>query len=140
MWDRYESDRYQTRFYNTDYLDAYREFRSRDTDHLSTSANGPDIATISTRVRFTETFAVPGDDGTRTIRTQGVLWDIRPVHGSAVWRAVGTLVEPPDAVGTFTGRVTAGSKITQFHNAPLPDVLSDDTFVAVVCAAAVGPR
>ena len=49
---------------------------------------------------------MPGDDRTRTIITQGVLWDIRSAQGAAVWRAVGTLVEPPDAVGTFSGHVT----------------------------------
>ncbi len=77
LWARGESDRYQTRYYNEDYLDSYREFRTHDIDYLSTSPTGPATATITTNVRFDEPFAVPGDDQTRTIITHGVLWDIR---------------------------------------------------------------
>ena len=138
LWARGESDRYQTRYYNQDYLDSYREFRTNDIDYLATSPTGPPTATISTNVRFNESFAVPGDDRTRTINSQGILWDIRSAQGSAVWRAVGTLVEPPDAVGTFSGHVTAGTRTTHYENVPLPDVLSDDTFVGAICAAALG--
>lgn len=138
IWARGESHRYQTRYYNQDYLDFHREFRTRDTDYFSTSPTGPATATISTNVSFSETFATPGDDSTRTIVSNGVLWDIRSAQGSAVWRAIGTLVEPPDAVGTFSGHVTTGSHTTRFDSAPLPEVLSDDTFVAAVCTAAVG--
>ncbi|KQU64134.1 hypothetical protein [Phycicoccus sp. Root101] len=136
VWARGESDRYQTRYYNRDYLDSRREFRTRDIDFLRTSPTGPATATISTNVRFAETFAVPGDDTTRTIVSDGVLWDIRPAAGPAVWRAVGTLVEPPDSGATFSGHVTAGSQTTRYENAPLTEVLSDDTFIAAVCAAA----
>ena len=138
LWARTESDRYQTRYYNEDYLDSHREFRTNDIDFLSTSPTGPAVATISTNVRFHEWFAVPGDDRTRTIITQGLLWDIRSAQGSAVWRAVGTLVEPPDAVGTFSGHVTAGSSTTQYEDAPLGVVLSDETFVGAVCWATTG--
>ena len=136
LWARGESDRFQTRYYNEDYLDVFREFRTNDIDYLSTSPTGPATATISTNVRFEDSFAVPGDDGTLTITTQGLLWDIRPAQGSAVWRAVGTLVEPPDGVGRFSGHVTSGARTTRFEDAPLPEVLSDDTFVAAVCTAA----
>ena len=113
-----------------------REFRTNDIDYLATSPTGPATATISTNVRFNETFAVPGDDRTRTIITHGLLWDIRSIQGSAAWRAVGTLVEPPDGVGKFTGHVTDGARTTQYVDAPLGDVLSDDTFIGAVCAAA----
>jgi hypothetical protein len=136
LWARGESDRYQTRYYNNEYLDSYREFRTNDIDYLATSPTGPATATISTNVRFNETFAVPGDDRTRTIITHGLLWDIRSTQGSAAWRAVGTLVEPPDGVGKFTGHVTDGARTTQYVDAPLGDVLSDDTFIGAVCAAA----
>jgi len=138
LWVRGTSDRYQTRFYNKDYLDFYRKFRTDDVDYLGTSPIGPAKATISTKVRFWETFAVPGDDRTRTVTTQGLLWYIRSTHAGAVWRAVGTLVEPPDAVGTFSGYVTTAGRTTRFVNTPLPEVLSDDTFVAEVCAAMSG--
>jgi hypothetical protein len=138
LWARGESDRYQTRYYNEDYLDTFREFRTHDIDYLSTSPEGPATATISTNVRYETPFAVPGDDQTRTIISHGLLWDIRSVQGPAVWRAVGTLVEPPDAVGTFSGHVTDGSTTTRYEDTPLPEVLSDDTFIAAVCAAATG--
>ena len=138
LWANTRSDRYQTRYYNEDYRIAYSEFRSNDIDYLSTSSTGPAMATISTNVRFSETFAVPGDDRTRTIITDGALWDIRSSQGAAAWRAVGTLVEPPDAVGTFTGHVTAAGKTTRFVDTPLPEVLSDETFVSAVCEAVTG--
>ncbi|GAA2167986.1 hypothetical protein FHX52_3852 [Humibacillus xanthopallidus] len=140
LWANGTSDRFQTRYYNKDYLDTYREFRTNDIDQLSTSPTGPATATISTNVRFSEPFAVPGDDQTRTITTEGVLWDIRSSQGAAVWRAVGRLVEPPDAVGTFSGHVTAAGKTTRFVDAPLPEVLSDETFVSAVCAAVTGSK
>lgn len=139
LWVSGRSDRYQTRYYNEDYLDSYREFRTNDIDYLSTSPTGPVMATISANVRFEEPFAVPGDDRTRTIITHGVPWDIRPVNGPAVWRAVGTLVEPPEGVGTFTGHVTDGSTTTRLVDAPLPEVLNDDDFVEMVCTAVLGP-
>jgi hypothetical protein len=138
LWSRGESDRYQTRHYNADYLDSHREFRTNDVDYLATSPKGPATATISTTLRFSELFAVPGDDRTRTIISDGILWDIRPSRGAATWRAVGTLVEPPGEVGTFSGHVTAGGVTTRFDDAPLSDVLSDDGFVAAVCAATTG--
>ena len=138
LWSHTRSDRYQTRYYNEDYVIAYSEFRTNDSDYLSTSPTGPAMATISTNVRFSEPYAVPGDARTRTIITDGALWDIRSSQGAAVWRAVGTLIEPPDAVGTFSGHVTAAGKTTSFVDTPITEVLSDDTFVAVVCAAVTG--
>jgi hypothetical protein len=138
IWTKGTSDRYQTRYYNEDYLDSYREFRTNDIDYLSTSSTGPALATISTNVRFSEPFAVPGDDRTRTIITEGALWDIRSSQGAAVWRAVGTLVERPDTVGTFSGHVTAAGQTTRFIDTPLPEVLSDETFVSAVCEAVTG--
>ena len=136
LWGRTEIDRYQTRYYDTDYLDSHREFRTKNVDHLATTPTGPDVVTITTNVRFKETFAVPGDDSTRTIVSHGIGWDIRPARGPAVWRAVGTVVESPDGDGTFSGMVTSSSGNTRYQDAPLPDVLSDDTFVAAVCEAA----
>ena len=96
------------------------------------------MATISTNVRFSLPLAVPGEARTLTVITDGVLWDIRSSQGAAVWRAVGTLVEPPDAVGTFSGHVTADGTTTRFVDTPLPEVLSDETFVSAVCEAVAG--
>ena len=47
-------------------------FRTKDIDYLSTSPSGPATATISANTRFDEPFAVPGDDSTYTVITQGV--------------------------------------------------------------------
>jgi hypothetical protein len=67
-------------------------------------------------MRFDEPFAVPGDDTTFTIITDGVIWDIRSVHGPAIFRAVGTLVEPPGEQGTFTGHVTVDGVTTSYDS------------------------
>lgn len=139
VWNRYVSDRYQTRYYNHDYLDYYREFRTNDTDYFSTSPTGPATATITVNVRFQSPFAVLGDDQTRTILTQGVLMDIRSVNGPAVFRVVGNAIEPPGEPGTFTGHVTVGSTTTRYVDAPLSEALgSDDDFFERVCAAVLG--
>lgn len=139
VWGNYVSDRYQTRYYNHDYLDYYREFRTNDTDYLSTSPTGPATATISVNVRFQSPFDVPGDDQTRTIHTQGVLMGIRSVNGPAVFRAVGSSIEPPGEVGTFTGHVTVEGTTTRYVNAPLDQALSYDDFFEMACAAVLGP-
>jgi hypothetical protein len=127
-----------TRYYGWDYLNYDRRFWTNDIDYLSTTAGGPATATISTTVRFAEPFAVPGDGSTFTVITDGVIWDIRSAHGAALFRAVGTLVEPPGEVGTFTGHVTDHGITTRYTNAPLPQVLSDDEFVQLVCEAVTG--
>jgi len=78
---------------------------------------------------------VPGDDTTITVVTVGTLWDIRPAVGPAVFRAVRTLVEPPDAGPTFTGHVTTGGVTMRYDDAPLEAFFSDDLFVEWVCQA-----
>ncbi len=138
VYVRTVSDRYSTRYYDHDYLNYDRHFRLNDVDYLSTSPNGPATAAISATAQFDEPFAVRGDDSTRTIITNGVLWDIRSSTGRAVFRAVGTLVEPPDAEGTFTGHATADGVTTVYDDAPLSEVLPDDAFVDYVCRAVTG--
>jgi hypothetical protein len=130
--------RRQTRFYDWNYLNYDRSFETNDVDWFSTSPAGPATGSIATTIRFKEHFGVPGDDTTRTIVSDGVLYDIRAADGPALWRAVGTLVEPPGEVGTFTGRVTDHGVSTPYVDAPFPQVLPDDTFVSVVCEAATG--
>jgi len=138
VYVRTVSDRYTTRYYNHDYLNYDRHFRLNDIDYLSTSPTGPATATISANVRFDEPFAVPGDASTLTIISQGVLWDIRSSTGRAIFRAVGTLVEPPGEVGTFTGHTTVDGVTTAYDDASLSLVLSDDAFVDYVCRAVTG--
>jgi hypothetical protein len=128
-------DRWTTRYYNLDYLNYDRWFRSHDVDYLSTAATGPATATISANVRFREPFAIPGDDSTFTVISSGTLWDIRSAGGKPIFRAVGTLVEPPDAGPTFTGHVTVDGVTTTYDDAPLESFFSDDAFVGWVCRA-----
>lgn len=132
------SHRYSTRFYDHDYLNYDRRVRQDDVDYLSTSPGGPATATISARTRFREPFAVPGDESTRTIITHGVPWDIRSATGRAIFRAVGTLVEPPDEMGTFTGHTTVDGVTTRYVDAPLSEVLPEDAFLDYVCRAVTG--
>jgi hypothetical protein len=136
LWGSRSEDRYQTRYYDHDYLNYYRDFRTNDADYFSTSPTGPATATISSTVRFFETFDVPGDDQTLTITTEGVLWDLRSSHGSALFRVVGTLVEPYNATPTFSGQVTVNGESTRYNNAPLEEFLTEEFFVAAVCQAA----
>ena len=138
IYNRFVSHRYQTRYYDHDYLNYDRDFRSRDTDYFSPAPGGPATSTISTNVRFAEPFAVPGDDSTFTVITSGTIWDIRPVEGPALFRAVGTLVEPPDAEGRFTGQVTREGVSVRYDGAPLSVVLPDEDFVDYVCRATTG--
>jgi hypothetical protein len=135
---RLESDRVSTRYYGHDYLNYDRRVRIDDTDYLSTSPAGPAMGTISTHGSFREPFAVPGDESTRTIVTHGTIWDIRPVGGPAIFRAVGTLVEPPDGTSSFTGHVTVDGVTTTYDGVPYKSFLSDDQFVSYVCRAATG--
>ena len=138
VYNARDERRRQTRFYDWNYLNYYRSFESKDVDWFSTSPDGPATGSIGVTVRFTEHFAVPGDDSTLTIVSDGVLYDIRPALGAPLWRAVGTLVEPPGEVGTFTGHVTDHGVTTRYVDASFADVLTDETFVSAVCEAATG--
>ncbi|RYB96275.1 hypothetical protein EUA06_01450 [Nocardioides glacieisoli] len=135
---RYVSDRYTTRYYDQDYLGYYRTFRTDDVDQLSTSPGGPATGTIESRTRFAETYAVPGDDSTFTIVTTGTIWDIRTLGRPSIFRAVGTLVEPPGEAGTFTGQVFRDGVPTRYEDAPLDVVLPEQDFFDFVCRAATG--
>ena len=135
VYGAYREDRWTTRYYNTDYLNYDRQFRTHNVDYLSTSDAGPATATIQTDARFREPFEVPGDDSTFTIITTGTILDIRSVGRDPIFRAVGTLVEPPDAAPTFTGHVTVDGVSTSYNDAPLDSFLSDDALVRYLCRA-----
>lgn len=94
-------DRWTTRYYNADYLNYDRRFRSHDVDYLSTSPAGPATATIKANTSFREPFAVPGDFSTVTVITRSTIWDVRSVGGDPIFRAVGTLVEPPAVLSSM---------------------------------------
>lgn len=130
--------RHSTRFYDHDYLNYDRRVRMVNTDLVGTSPTGEATGVVSTRGRFFEPFAVPGGASTFTIVTIGEILEIRPVDGPALFRAVGTLVEPPGEMGTFTGHVTADGVTTRYDDAPLDAVLPGEAFLAYVCRAATG--
>jgi hypothetical protein len=138
LFGRTVSYRHQTRYYSHDYLQYDARFRQKDIDYVSTSPEGPATATITAHSRFFEPFAVPGDFSTATIITIGTPWDIRPVTGPAVFRAVGTTVEPPGEIGTFAGQVTRDGVSTRYEDAPLDVVLPEEDFFDNVCRAATG--
>lgn len=130
--------RRSTRYYDWFHLNYDRYVHQNDVDELSTSPTGPATATITAKSRFREPFAVPGDPSTITVITEGVPLDIRPAQGAAVLRMVGTVVESPGQVGTFTGHLTDHGVTTRYENAPLPEVVSDEEFVSAVCEAVTG--
>ena len=138
LHNRFVSDRWSTRYYDHDYLNYDRSVRSHDVDFFSTTPGGPATATITTRTRFFEPFAVPGDDSTRTIVTSGTIWDVRGAGGASLLRTVGTLVEPPGEVGTFTGHVTRDGVTTRYEDAPLDEASPEGELFATVCRAATG--
>ena len=136
LWNSRVEHRYQTRYYDHDYLNYDRTFRTNDVDYFSTSPIGPATATIKANIRFVEPFAVRGDDQTVTVISHGTLWDIRSTQGAAVFRAVGTLVEPYDAPPTFSGHLTVEGVTTTYRNAPLDAIIDDASFFGWVCEAA----
>ena len=138
LHNRFVSYRHQTRYYDHDYLNYDRHFRSRDVDYFGTTVGGPTTATITTNVRFDEPFGVRGDDSTVTIITTGTIWDIRPVEGPALVRVVGTVVEPPGEVGTFSGHVTREGVTIHHEDTPLDEVMPEEYFLETVCRAATG--
>ncbi|MCY7363824.1 MAG: hypothetical protein LH469_00635 [Frankiaceae bacterium] len=138
LWNTFTSDRYQTRYYDQDYRNVDRSFRTKDTDFLSTSPTGQGAATIDTHVRFTEPFAAPGDDTTRTIISSGTILEVRPVTGPALLRIVGTLVEPWNASATFSGNITVDGVTTRYADVPYDSVFTFELFADAVCRAATG--
>jgi hypothetical protein len=82
-------------------------------------------------VRCSETLDVPGDDESLTIKTNGVLRDLRSSQGSAIFRAVGTLVDPYDATPTFSGQANLEGESIQYDDEPLETFPSDEFLVEV---------
>ena len=135
LYSRFTSDRYQTRYYDLDYRNYFRRFRTTDLDEMSTSPEGPVTATIRGQVRFVETFDVPGDDSTRTITSIGTLWDVRRVDGAPLLHVVGISVEPYNGAATFSGWITTGGGTEHYRDVSL-DVPIELFFVAVCDATA----
>ncbi len=133
MYSRYTSDRYQTRYYDHDYRNYLRRFRSTDLDEMSTSPEGTVTATIRTRVRYFATFDVPGDDGTQTFTATGTIWEVRHADGARLLSVVGTSVEPYNGPATFSGRITTASGTEHYQNVSLDVPI--ELFVVAVCDA-----
>ena len=131
-----EEHRYQTRYYDTGYLNYDRRFRTHDLDSLSTSPDGPATATVRAQTRFDEPFAVPGDESTKSVITTGTIWDVRRATGPALFRAVGTLVEAPGVEPVFSGQVSEDGVSTRYDQVPLSAFFSEEEFLGLLCQAA----
>ena len=70
-------------------------------------------------------------------RREAVAVQFTPPEGTGPG-AVGTLVEPPGEVGTFSGHTTVDGVTTAYDDAPLTQVLPDDAFADYVCRAVTG--
>ncbi len=77
----------------------------------------------------------PQDAAIRAITTKGVLWDLRPAQGPAIFRAVGTLVESYDEGPVFSGQVTINGESSRYGDVPLETFLTDEFFVTAECEA-----
>lgn len=78
IWGSRVEHRYQTGYYDHDYLNYYREFR---TNYLSSSLTGPATASISTKVRCFGTLDVPGDDPDHHDERRSVVFAFLPRVG-----------------------------------------------------------
>jgi hypothetical protein len=136
LYNRRTEDRWQTRYYDHDYLNYDRWFRTNDVDEYSTSPSGPGGVSIRTNVRWTETFAVPGDDSTLTYAASGTHWDVQGPTGASVYRVVGTMTSPYGGDTTFTGHVTQDGVTTRYADAAFDDIFDEDWFLATVCEVA----
>ena len=133
LYSRYTSDRYQTRYYDHDYLNYFRKYRTTDLDEMSTSPEGPVTATIRSRPRWTAAFDVPGDDGTLTFTSTGTLWKVRRADRTRLLSVVGTSVEPYNGPATFSGRITTEEGTEYYENVSLDVPI--ELFLVAVCDA-----
>lgn len=138
VYARSEFHRRSTRYYDWDYRNFDRFVHQKDVDYLSTSANGPATGSITASTRFSEPFGIPGDVSTMTVITEGVPLDVRSAQGRSLLRTVGTYTEPTGEVGTFTGHLTADGVTTHYDGVALPDLFSEEQFIAAICLAATG--
>jgi hypothetical protein len=87
--------RRQTRYYDEDYLNFFRRFHLEQTEYWSLSPTGENAVVIRANVTFTETYVVAGDDATRTIKTNGVLFQLKDTRGGVILQWSGAILEPP---------------------------------------------
>jgi hypothetical protein len=87
--------RRQTRYYDENYLNFFRRFHLVQTEYWSLSPTGEDAVVISSNVTFTETYVVAGDDATRTIKSNGVLFQLKDTRGGVILQWSGAILEPP---------------------------------------------
>jgi hypothetical protein len=69
--------------------------RHRQTEYWSLSPTGENAVAISSNVTFTETYVVAGDDATRTIKSNGVLFQLKNTRGGVILEWSGATLEPP---------------------------------------------
>jgi hypothetical protein len=86
--------RRQTRYYDENYLNFFRHFHIASTEYWSLSPTGEDAVAITSNGNFTETYVVAGDDGTRTIKSNGVIFQLKDTRGGVILQWSGAILEP----------------------------------------------
>jgi hypothetical protein len=87
--------RRQTRYHDEDYLNFFRRFRLDQAEYFSLSPTGEHPLVIRAQVNFTETYVVPGDDQTRTIKGNGLLFQLKDTRGGVILQWTGATLERP---------------------------------------------
>jgi hypothetical protein len=81
---------------------------------------------ISGTVNFTETYVVPGDDQTRTIKSNGMLFQLKDTRGGVILQWSGAVLEPAGGdLAIIGGNVNS---VKSF-------IKDRDVFVAALCNA-----
>jgi hypothetical protein len=119
--------RTQTRYYDENYLNYFRRFHMDAPDYLSLSPTGEGTTVvIDAHLNFIETFGVPGDDQTLTVKTEGLLFQLKDTHGGVILQWSGSILEP------FGGDLEIiGGNV----NSVKSFVSDPDAFLAAVCHA-----
>src|SRR5262245_51715069 len=94
VYHQFTDFRRQTRYYDEDYLNFSRLFHLAQTEYFSLSPAGEDAVVISGTVNFTETYVVAGDDATRTIKSNGLLFQLKDTRGGVILQWSGAVLEP----------------------------------------------
>ncbi|WP_156163592.1 hypothetical protein [Demequina subtropica] len=140
VYNRRTEHRHQIRYYDQDNLNDFRRFRTHDIDEYALTDDGPATVSIRTDVRWTEEFAVPGDDATLSYVADGVHWKIQGANGAIVYMVVGRMVTPYGGDTTFTGHVTQDGVTTRYVDASFDDFFDEDWFFSTICEVATGAR
>ena len=117
--------RRQTRYYDENYLNFFRRFHLVQTEYWSLSPTGENAVVISSNVTFTETYVVAGDDATRTIKSNGVLFQLKDTRGGVILQWSGATLEPPGDLEVIGGNANSAKSFLK----------DPEAFLAATCEA-----